>query len=257
MFVRFLRHTCRLPLLTASALALLASSPLHATTVSPVMVDLQTSGRGVVGSVSVTNTGAGPLPVEISIVALDATATGFDVGKGSTDDLLVAPPSALIPAGQTQSFRVQWVGDPELLKSKHYYVSINQLPVKLPAGQSAVQVVYDFKVLVSVASGDKKPALTIRSVAPALAEGKPAAALTVENTGAAHGYLSQHRIKFSETNAAGVVIYSKTISGAEFQQSVGYGLVASGQTRTITVPLDPTMPKGGTLAAVLMDERGQ
>ena len=251
MFMRLI------PLVAASALALLASTPLSATTVSPVMVDLQTSGRGVVGSVSVTNTGAGPLPVEISIVALYATAAGFEAGKGSTDDLLVAPPTALIPAGQTQSFRVQWVGDAELLKSKHYYVSINQLPVKLPAGQSAVQVVYDFKVLVSVASGDKKPLLTIKSVAPTLAEGKPAAALTVENTGAAHGYLSQHRIKFSETNAAGVVIYSKTVSGAEFQQSVGYGLVASGQTRTITVPLDPTAPSGGTLAAVLMDERGQ
>ena len=250
------KSVLKLGLVAAAVLQPMALPSADATTVSPVMVDLQTAGRAVVQNVSVTNTGAGPMPVEIATSALDPTPTGFATGKTSADDLLVVPPSALIPAGQTQTFRVQWIGDPDISSSKHYYVSVNQLPVKLPEGQSAVQIVYNFQVLVSVSSPGRKPALSIRSVVPTTAEGKPAVAVTVENSGQAHGYISQHRIKISETNARGEDVFTKTISGAEFQQLVGYGLVATGQTRTVTVPLDGA-PAGGKFSAAMMDDRAQ
>jgi P pilus assembly chaperone PapD len=173
------------------------------------------------------------------------------------DDLLVTPPTALIPAGATQNFRVQWIGDPEITTSKHYYVSVNQLPVKLPEGQSAVQVVYNFQVLVSVSSPTQKPQLAITSVAPASKDGKPEAEITVRNSGEAHGYISQHKIRITETSASGAELLTKTISGSEFQQLVGYGLVASGQTRTVDVPLDLPVPPGARLSATLTDERAQ
>ena len=228
-----------------------------ATTVSPVILDVATSGRGVAQNVSVTNTGAAPLPVELTVTALHATATGFVASKASTDDLLVAPPTALIPPGQTQTFRVQWIGDPDMASSKHYYVSVNQLPVKLPEGQSAVQVVYNFQVLVSASSPTRKAQLAISAVAPAApVEGKPAASITVENKGAAHGYVSQHKLKITETNAAGATVWSRTMTGGEFQQLVGYGLIASGQTRTMVVPLDGAV-KDGKYSAILLDDRGQ
>lgn len=245
--------------LALSATAL-ASFQANATTVSPVMVDLQSTGRGVVSNISVTNTGAGPLPIEISETVLDPTPTGLQPAKDSSkagDDLLVTPPSALIPPGQTQTFRVQWIGDPDLAQSKHYYVGIDQLPVKLPEGQSAVQIVYNFNVLVSVSGSDKKPQLEVKSAQPVTVDGKPAIAVTVENDGQAHGYISQHRIKLTETSASGAELFSKTLTGAEFQQAVGYGLVASGQTRTVNIPVDSGAPAGARATAVLMDERGQ
>lgn len=246
----------------AAALAgatFLAVAPVHATTVSPVMLDLQSSGRGVVANISVDNTGANTLPVEIGIIPLAPNATGLQPDKAATnadEDLLVTPPSVLIPAGKTQTFRVQWIGDPELASSRHYYVSINQLPVKLPEGQSAVQVVYNFQVLVSVSAPDKKAQLVITGVAPDTANGKPAVAVTVQNTGGAHGYISQHRLKIAATGPAGNEVFSKIISGAEFQQLVGYGLVAAGQTRKVEVPIDE-LPASAKLSAVLMDERAQ
>ena len=238
-------------------LAAFASASALATTVSPVMVDLQANGRGVVANVSVNNTGASPLPIEIQVIPLSPTATGLQPGEPDSDeDLLVTPPSVLIPAGQTQTFRVQWIGDPDLDVSKHYYVSINQLPVKLPEGESAVQVVYNFQVLVSVSSPTQKPELAITSVEPARSGDRPAVAVTVENDGHAHGYISQHRLKITATDASGAEIFSKTIGGAEFQQLVGYGLVATGQTRTVNVPVDD-VPASARLSAVLLDERAQ
>jgi fimbrial chaperone protein len=231
-----------------------------ATTVSPVVLDLQTAGRGVVSNISVTNTAAVPMTMEITVTPLKPTTSGFQPSAGapeSDDDLLATPPSALIPPGKTQTFRVQWLGDPEITQSKHYYVGIDQLPEKLPEGQSAVQIVYNFNVLVSVSSPDQKPQLAITSVAPATVDGRTVAAITVHNGGTAHAYISQHKLKITETSAAGAELESKTISGSEFQQLVGYGLVATGQTRTVNVPLEGPVPAGARLSAVLTDERAQ
>lgn len=241
------------------ALLLAAVMPAEAlaTTVSPVVLDLETNGRGVVANISVTNTSAGPMTMEISVVPLKPTATGFEPAgePDSDDDLLVTPPSALIAAGMTQTFRVQWVGDPEITQSKHYYVGVNQLPVKLPDNQSAVQIVYNFNVLVSVSSPDQKPQLAIVSATPTTVEDKPVAAVTVSNSGTAYDYVSHHTLKITETSATGAELSSKTISGSQFQQLVGYGLVATGQTRIINVPLDAPLPAGAKISAVFSDER--
>jgi P pilus assembly chaperone PapD len=252
-----LSHLVRL--LLAATLVLAPITAASATTVTPVVIDLQSNGRGVVANISVSNTGAGPLPIEIEIIPLVPSTAGLQPGQtqAADEDLLVTPPSALIPAGKTQTFRVQWIGDPELATSKHYYVSINQLPVKLPEGESAVQVVYNFQVLVSVSSPNRKPQLAIASAATATVDGKPVAAVTVQNNGQAHGYISQHRLKIAATGAGGAELFSKTISGAEFQQLVGYGLVATGQTRTVNIPLDQPVPPGAKLSAVLLNERAQ
>ncbi|WP_313806824.1 fimbria/pilus periplasmic chaperone [Sphingobium sp.] len=239
-----------LALATSSALAI----PARATTVSPVVVDLQSAGRGVVANVSVNNTGASPLPMEVLIQPLKAGPEGFSPAGPDDENLIVVPPSTIIPAGQTQTFRVQWAGDPALAESRHYYVGFNQLPVKLPEGQSAVQIVYNFQVLVNIASPAGKPALSIQSVSIGDHEGKPAPVLHVQNDGDAYGYLSQHRIAISEKDAGGKEIFSRTMSGAEFQQLVGYGLVAAHQKRTLTIPVE--LPsKSGQVTATMLEER--
>jgi len=241
------------------AILLLATAPLapvQATTVTPVVVDLQSGGRGVVSNISVNNTGASDLPMEVTVQPLEAQETGL-VPKGSdTGDLLVVPPTAIIPAGQTQTFRVQWVGDPDLAASKHFFVNVAQLPVKLPEGQSAVQIVYNFQVLVNVAAPGQKADLAIQSAAIGDHEGKLAPVITVSNSGRAHGYLSQHRLKIVERDAGGAEVFSKTLGGSEFQQVVGYGLIASGQTRKLALPID--LPsRTGQLSVTLLDEQQQ
>jgi fimbrial chaperone protein len=176
--------------------------------------------------------------------------TGKDPG-----DLLVFPPQALIQAGQTQTFRIQWVGDPEIKRSKHYYVTVAQLPVQLPQGQSAIQILYNFQVLVSVSPQGIKPNITIVSAAIGRnSAGKPVPVLTVTNDSAAHGYLSRGRLQITEKDASGHQVFSKVIPGPEVQQTIGFGLIASGQTRKIQVPI--ILPvEGGTLEATFTPDR--
>ncbi len=104
-----------------AALSLLfgATNITQAMTVQPVVVDLKPGGRTMSATVSVQNTFTTPLPVELTATTLKFDEAGAHVDGPDKGDLLIFPPQALIPPGQTQSFRIQWVGDPELAQSRH------------------------------------------------------------------------------------------------------------------------------------------
>jgi fimbrial chaperone protein len=239
---------------TLAAFVLVPAPHAKAMTVQPVVLDLQTAGKGMSQVVTVQNTFANPLTVELRVdeLAFDengAHATGKDPG-----DLLVFPPQALIQPGQTQTFRVQWVGDPDLKRSKHYYVTVAQLPVQLPQGQSAIQILYNFQVLVGVAPAGGKP--DVKVVGAEIGHdqaGKPIPVLMVENDSATHGYLSEGRLRIVEKDAAGKEIFQRSLPGPEIQQTIGFGLIAPGQKRRVSVPI-PLPAEGGTVEAQFTPE---
>ena len=224
--------------LTMFCAALAPLQAAEAMTVQPVVIDLQTAGRDMSQTITVENTFATPLPVELTVQELELGTDGVKQTGKDPGDLLVFPPQAIIQPGQTQTFRVQYVGDPALAKSKHYYVTVAQLPIKLPEGQSAIQILYNFQVLISVAPGGVKPKIAIQSAEIGTsADGKPVAILTVVNDSPAHGYLSNGRIRLVEKDKSGEQVFSRTLSAAEIQQTMGFGLIGGGQTRRVTVPL--------------------
>ena len=235
--------------LLAAFAAFAAPKPSSAMTVQPVVLDLQTSGRGMSQVITVQNTFATALPVEIRIESLDVDGDGFHGTGKDPGDLLVFPPQALIQPGQTQTFRVQWVGNPNIASSKHYYVTVAQLPVQLPQGQSAIQILYNFQVLVSASPAGARSNLQIAGAEFGKnADGKPIPVVVVKNESGAHGYLSRGRLEITETDASGKQVFDKVFPGPELQQVVGFGLVASGQTRRIAVPV--VLPvEGGKLEA--------
>ena len=230
---RYFKHA-----LTMFCAALAPLQAAEAMTVQPVVIDLQTAGRDMSQTITVENTFATPLPVELTVQELELGTDGVKQTGKDPGDLLVFPPQAIIQPGQTQTFRVQYVGDPALAKSKHYYVTVAQLPIKLPEGQSAIQILYNFQVLISVAPGGVKPKIAVQSAEIGTsADGKPVAILTVVNDSPAHGYLSNGRIRLVEKDKSGAQVFSRTLSAAEIQQTMGFGLIGGGQTRRVTVPL--------------------
>lgn len=240
-------------LLTAGLLTMFSAygvAPAMAMTVQPVVIDLQNSGRGMTQIITVENTFATPLPVEMRIEQLALDESGVKLTGKDPGDLLVFPPQTLIQPGQTQTFRVQYVGDPDLKASKHYYVTVAQLPVKLPEGQSAIQILYNFQVLVSIAPAGAKPALTIQSAGIGRNDtGKPVATLLLGNASAAHGYLSSGRLRIIQKDVSGKEVFRRTLSGPEVQQTIGFGLVGAGQTRRVTVPVELPVDGGSVEAS--------
>jgi len=237
------------PLSLAASLALSTATiavPLaaDAMTVQPVVLDLATAGHGMSQVITVENTFTNPLPVEMRIEGVTFDEKGPHGDGKDPGDLLVFPPTALIQPGQTQTFRVQYVGDPGLAKSKHYYVTVAQLPVKLPQGQSAIQILYNFRVLVSVAPQSGKPDLHVVGAEIGKdSQGHPVPIVMINNDSNAHGYLSQGQLSIVEKDQSGKKVFSRTIPAPEIQQTIGFGLVTAGETRKITVPV--ILPSAG------------
>ena len=137
-----------------AAYALFALSgivPAAAMNVQPLVLDMVAVGPNATGQFKSSTIAPRPSPVEVVVKKLDFSLDGKSIESPAGDEFLIFPPQAVVPAGATQSFRVQWVGAPDIQKSQTYMISVSQIPVKRKAGESGVQIVFNFGVIVSVA----------------------------------------------------------------------------------------------------------
>jgi fimbrial chaperone protein len=220
-------------------IALALVTAVAAMTVQPVVLDLKMAGREMSAPLRVENNGPNPLPVEIRIVETDFTPDGVSASDRVTEDVMAFPPQAIIPPGATQVFRVQYLGDPDADRSRHYYAEVSQLPVQLPEGQSAIQILYNFQVMVNVASNrGGEPSLSIQDAAITQnAAGENVVAFTVHNSARNYGYLSAGRLTVVHTNASGQEVMRRTLNSNDIQQLIGFGLVGPETTRRFVSPI--------------------
>lgn len=241
-----------------AAVILLLAGAVIAMTVQPVAVDLRMAGRDASAPIRVENNGPNPLPVEVRIVETDFTPDSVRASDRATDDVIAFPPQAIIPPGGTQVFRLQYVGDPDGERSRHYYAEVAQQPVELPEGQSAIQILYNFQVMVNVASmvaGDPQLSITGAEVATN-SEGKPVVSFTVQNTSRNYGYLSQGSLTIVYSDASGREIMRRSMAGNDIQQNIGYGLIGPEMSRRFVTSLELEAP-GGQLQVSYTPARGR
>lgn len=150
------------------------AAPIEAMTVSPMAVELNSSGTGATARIEVLNANQQPLPYEVRVYRITFDDKGEVVEAPADADFVVFPPQGLIQHNQRQIVRLQWVGG-KLDSSRGYYVAINQIPIPLdPAAIDTtkravdVQVVYHMKVLATVAPPGAKPKVLVEKVRPML-----------------------------------------------------------------------------------------
>ncbi|WP_439478384.1 molecular chaperone [Brevundimonas sp.] len=222
-----------------------------------MLIDLKPSGRMASGQIRVVNTGQAPMPTELkaraAIVGPEGTVTTSDEG---IDDLLMFPPQALIAPGATQVFRVQWVGDPDIAKSKTFMVSVAQQPVALPAGTSGIQLLYEFQVVVNVAPLTGEPNLQVLGAELITDDhGVRRAAVTVSNDSNVHGYLSGTSLRLELRDDRGGRVWSQSYSPDDLRGRVGIGLLQPGATRRFVLPFD--LPTEGTSITAEVSRAGR
>ncbi len=225
-----------------------------AVTVTPMVVDMETVGRRAVARLRVVNTWANPVPVEVTVERVELDEEGEPRTAPAEEDFLVFPPLALIPPGRTQIFRIQYLGDPDLDRSRSYIFNTRQVPVELPEDTSAIQILFNFRVVVSVAPPGAEPDLAVVAAEPVTDEsdGRIVVRLTVENRGDGHGYLSRTELRlryFDETS--GAEIWQRAFTAEEMRRIVGVGLLQPGKRRRFLLPIELPRP-GGRLEADLV-----
>jgi fimbrial chaperone protein len=208
--------------------AIVPFSSASAVTVTPVQVEMTSVGSSSRAVVTVVNDGAAALPIEAIIAPARGGGTARQV---DTDSFLIIPPQALIPAGGTQNFRLQWLGDPVIAKSQNFMLYMNQVPVKRRPGKNDIQVVVSIGVMVNVAPPTGQPDLKITSSAVSIdRDGQRRPSITVENNSNVHGLLSRAAVTLRHGD------WQVTIPPDAISQVDGIGLVPAGGRRTFALP---------------------
>lgn len=202
-----LKRRSKVLLATIAALFILVPAA-YAMRVSPMVIEMETSGTDAVARIEVQNINAGKLAFETRVYRMEIDKDGKITETPADDKFLIFPPQGALPPGGRQVIRLQWVGDPELATSQAYYVAIQQLPVAFEPGtdeaaSAQVQVLYNMRALVVVAPPGAKPNVNASSVhqveyqPPALpgATAKPplqdGVAVTLRNDGRRHAMMAE------------------------------------------------------------------
>jgi fimbrial chaperone protein len=210
-----------------------------AMTVTPMQIEMSSTGRQSRGVITVVNDSELPLPVEIVIKKANLDQHGIPQLSNASDNFLVMPPQALIAPGATQNFRVQWLGEPLLEKSESFFFYVNQIPVKLSGRRHDVQLVFSVGVMVNVAPPSGAPALAVVGTSVATdRSGRRYPAITVENPSNVHALFPQSTIQLSSGD------WSDSISSGELAQFIGIGLVQPGHRRRFVLPV--LLPPGAS-----------
>ncbi len=233
-----MRHLLQLAVLSAVApfLAIVMPSVGRAMTLTPMSIELTAGGNRSHAQFQVGNDSPAPLPIEIIVERLSYSENGNRQSSAAADELAIFPATALIPPGGTQTFRVQWVGSPDLGRSQSFVVTARQLPVKWKAdGHARVQIVTAFGAIVNVAPLAGISDLKLVSSSPTkTAQGKPAVSILVENPSDVHALLSNSIIR----------VGSQSVNPETIRTMVGIGVVEPRKRRRFLVPLQG--PANGT-----------
>lgn len=247
----FKRRACAL-LTVLAALAALAT-PALAMRVSPMVIEMESRGTNATARIEVQNINPGNLAFETRVFRMEIDAEGKITETPADEEFLIFPPQGILPAGGRQVVRLQWLGAAEPDTSQAYYVSVEQLPVKLEAGASdsigaQVQVLYNMRALVVVAPPGAKPDVTATVVEPTFfqppalpgAAEQPAmlegVAITLRNEGRRHAMMANFTWQLVGTGPDGSFL-RVDISPEELTQAVGTGFVPALGERIFRVPV--------------------
>ncbi len=241
-----LRHAAATVALATASLLASAPEGAFAMSVSPTHIELKSAGSKSRSSVVVRNTSAAPLPVEAVLKSLTVDRNGKSRSGAVSNDFLVFPPQTLIRPGASQVFRLTWVGEPLIKKSRSFLLTLRQLPVRTKRAPNQVQVVMAFGVVINVAPPRGRPALKL--VASSLARnrsGERNPVITVYNPSPVHALLPDATIRLRGRG------WAKTLSSSFLDQKVGIGLVQPGKRRRFVLPV--TVPAGAGKVRAAID----
>lgn len=219
-----------------------ASAPAEAARVSPMIVDLEPTGRESVGRVELSNTGAGDFPVEVRMFRGEISEDGQLELTPADENFLVFPAQIIVPANSQQAFRVQYVGEPELAKSEIYYMQVRQVPVDVSPGTSQVQVVVNYNVLVNVVPDKASPMPEIASIEPVMRGDQPGIEVRVVNRGTRYFTAGTRAWQVRGRTQDGGEM-AADLKPEEMARLIGVGVVAPDRARSFFVPTERLLTK--------------
>lgn len=229
--------------LFAALMGVLAGMPAHALTVTPITIEMSSTGKNTRAVITITNTSNEPTAIEPTFDRVTLSESGTaSREEGGAENFLILPLQAMLQPGATQTFRVQWVGAPDIPQSESYFITFNQLPVEGITKKAGLSILTAFSVAVNVAPSIVRPAIQLINTSLDQS-GKPV--ITVQNPTAAHALMKDASIT---VHADG---HDYEVSMPGFQQSYGNGLLQPWRKRRFVLPME--LPPGTRALSASLD----
>lgn len=232
-----------LRLVVPVAIVWVAATEAFATSVSPINIEMVAAGPRARAHIVVTNTSRDAIAIEPDVARLVLDQHGKSTSSPSSDEFLTLPTQALIAPGSSQTFRLQWLGDPALSESRSYLVAMNQLPVRGLKSKAGLQILVSFGVAVNVAPAQGRGAMRVAS--SGLNGRKPF--VVIENPTAVHALLRDAEITLQAQG------WSTTLPPGALENVLGTGLVQPKRKRSFQLPVD--VPSSVRQLTVAIDYR--
>lgn len=235
--------------------ACIPGQALNAARVTPMVADIEPSGSGSTVRLEVSNSEDRAIPFEITMHRGVISETGDVTLEPADDRFIVFPPQTVLqPQGQ-QVFRIQHIPDETSSQSEIYYASVSQLPVALDEGESRIQMLMRFNVLINVVPRNSQAAPVVEWIKLAerevsLTEEEAAAAeegvesktvsgieVRISNSGNRYFGAGQTNWTINGTTIDGSS-FSQRFSDSEVRTNTGLGIVAPGKARIFFIPLE-------------------
>jgi len=194
--------------------------------VSPLHHYLDLSGKGATSYLTIDNTHAYPLTVEMMIEFREMKNGEVLKDIPADEDFLIFPPQAIIAPGKKQRVQIRYVGEP-LEASRFYRLVVKQVPIKLPEQEAAqLDIAYNFISAVYVAPKGAKTGLDVKSITPASSGGFD---VLIANEGTYHALLPS----FNWTGSDGSQDSKLDVEKFPFGERP---FIEPGGVRTVTIP---------------------
>ncbi len=217
----------------AVVLGVLAAAPAHALSITPISIELNAAGKATRAVITVTNITDEPIAVEPAFERITIDENGM-VERHATDagNFLLLPLQSMLQPGTSQTFRLQWVGAPDIPQSESYYITFNQLPVKGISKLVGVTVLTSFSVAVNVRPISAHPDVQLVGTGVDRERANPRPTITVQNPTPAHALLKH----------ADITVYANeqefVLPRHQFEQVYGNGLIQPWSKRRFVLPIN-------------------
>lgn len=170
-----MRKWIGVPLALAAWGAISLPSAALAYNLQPIVVQLNPAGSGSSQMLTLTNTHEVPIAIEVKAFRREQQPDGTDILVPEDEDLIVYPPQMVIPPQQSQTFKVQWVGEGNPDSELAYRIVTEQLPIRFESqevdGRKAdVTMQYRYEAALYIMPPGATPLAELISATPVTAE---------------------------------------------------------------------------------------
>jgi fimbrial chaperone protein len=221
-----------------AVLVLAYADPAEAFKMTPIEAEFS-AGRQAMQTFKIENPGTQPVAIELTVHQRGMATDGSDVLTAAPDAFTVFPDQIVLQPGQTQSVRVQWLGQDVPATEMAYRLQAEQLPIDIgsDAGErSGLRLLVKYMASLYVRPDDPAAALSA-SIAEGEREGRRVAIVRLRNEGNAHVVIQEPMLSITAGGAP--------VAFTEAQRDAIHGKnVLAGVERELVLPWESNLDAG-------------